>query len=594
MTRAAGVAATLLLAAGVARPALADEFVLSDAAGAPEFFYLTIEPGRILVRIEASNPFASATLDLPDGGSARTRLRVVADGRAVPLAPLAEGYEIRGRRPAEIVAAPDTSPAARRVYAATFAGRLPDGTRRVTIDDAPGDAPVASGSGRPDHGIGFVAYHRDVPVTGVLYWPSHIAFDLRADDPWYTQVTPGAFSRRARSPVEVFLYVMPYQVRLEALVRLRDALALDCPDEIAACLARRFRDHAPLVIDGTAETARTVTVRRLRRTADELKILADDAPASPDADFLGVVAEYRAGPVPDTVEGRWPLPSIGPDPLPLVMIDPAGRYPVQLGREGDQIRWTNTLVAELWPTAAVTDDGGHDSRRRPLVAVIAAAAGALMFFGLYRLIGGTRFGRPGAAAVSAALAAGAAVAAFAPFAPFVPRETSAVPFQPVLANVYRSFAIEDDEDAYRSLSQSLDGPVLRSAFVESRRTVARATRNGNNLSFSDLEILDARALPRLPWTAARRWQMRWEVAGAVTHWGHVHLRRVRYGGVVTLAPRPARAAEKTGGETGGRYWKITALSATVQDFEDETNLRFPGARPEAAGAPRQGRDQGQD
>ena len=82
--------------------------------------------------------------------------------------------------------------------------------------------PPLDEEGRPLVTIGFIAYHKAVPIIDFRYLgaPARLALDW--DDPWYSKFDNPNLKRHHKSALMSFLYVEPYEVRHEILTRVRD------------------------------------------------------------------------------------------------------------------------------------------------------------------------------------------------------------------------------------------------------------------------------------------------------------------------------------------------------------------------------------
>ena len=88
--------------------------------------------------------------------------------------------------------------------------RLPEALTLV----APSATGVAS--------IGFVLYHRGVAVNDFRFLASGYTVELDWDDPWYSSFDTRALRRQYFSPMTGFLYIEPFEVRKEIIVRPKD------------------------------------------------------------------------------------------------------------------------------------------------------------------------------------------------------------------------------------------------------------------------------------------------------------------------------------------------------------------------------------
>ena len=145
------------------------------------------------------------------------------------------------------------------------------------------------------------------------------------------------------------------------------------------------------------------------------------------------------------------------------------------------------------------------------------------------------------------------------------REASEI-FTSLQRNVYRAFDYKTESDIYDVLAQSVDGDLLDQIYNEVYQSLILRDQGGAVARVKSVDILDAHVqsagvLPDL--AAAFRVRSRWQVRGAVYHWGHVHSRTNEYKALYTVAER-------------GSNWKITG----VEDVEQQRIVR-PGDDPSA-------------
>ncbi|MCH8308844.1 MAG: hypothetical protein IH930_11995, partial [Proteobacteria bacterium] len=70
--------------------------------------------------------------------------------------------------------------------------------------------------------VGFIAYHKAVPIIDFRYLGAPAVVTLDWDDPWYTKFANPNLKRHHKSALMSFLYVEPYEVRHEILTRVKD------------------------------------------------------------------------------------------------------------------------------------------------------------------------------------------------------------------------------------------------------------------------------------------------------------------------------------------------------------------------------------
>jgi len=85
--------------------------------------------------------------------------------------------------------------------------------------------PPLDEEGRPTVSIGFIAYHKSVPVIDFRYLSGPARLNLDWADPWYSKFDNPNLKRHHKNALMSFLYVEPYEVRHEMLVRVKDMAA---------------------------------------------------------------------------------------------------------------------------------------------------------------------------------------------------------------------------------------------------------------------------------------------------------------------------------------------------------------------------------
>jgi hypothetical protein len=85
--------------------------------------------------------------------------------------------------------------------------------------------PPLEKNGLPSVSIGFIAYHKEAPIIDFKCLSSASKVNLGWEDPWYTAFEDRALKRWQTSGVQSFIYIEPFEVRHEILVRVRDLAA---------------------------------------------------------------------------------------------------------------------------------------------------------------------------------------------------------------------------------------------------------------------------------------------------------------------------------------------------------------------------------
>ena len=145
---------------------------------------------------------------------------------------------------------------------------------------------VLTFSGPPAAGIGFVVYHEGVAVNDFRYLGRGAVLDLDWDDPWFTRFRTRALLRQYSEPMSGFIYIEPYEVRKEIVLRPLDlqswvdlglagrtTIPVEMQPEIKRRAAEFLRSHHPVEIDGRAVEGDLARVHFLERTLKTSRVI---------------------------------------------------------------------------------------------------------------------------------------------------------------------------------------------------------------------------------------------------------------------------------------------------------------------------------
>lgn len=142
----------------------------------------------------------------------------------------------------------------------------------------------------------------------------------------------------------------------------------------------------------------------------------------------------------------------------------------------------------------------------------------------------------------------------------------------LIANTYRAFDYTDEESIYDSLDRTATGDLLSDLYLEVRGGLVLQEQGGAVATVEGVEFVEletdispsgASAKAQLPAVPAPgfRARCRWNVAGSVEHWGHVHRRVNQYAADFDVAPIAGQ-------------WKLTRMALTdEQRLENRRTLR---------------------
>lgn len=155
-------------------------------------------------------------------------------------------------------------------------------------------------TGAPGASIGFVLYHRGLPVTDFRYLGLEATVDLDWGDPWYSRFRNRNLRRQYDAPMNAFLYVEPYEVRAEVILRpadvgqwldigLEDVISVEDQFELKQRVAAFVGDHLNLSVDGVRVEPELDRVNFLRRTLRTSTVIDPPEPLDAISATLGVI-----------------------------------------------------------------------------------------------------------------------------------------------------------------------------------------------------------------------------------------------------------------------------------------------------------------
>jgi hypothetical protein len=215
--------------------------------------------------------------------------------------------------------------------------------------------PPLNADGQAEVTIGFIAYHRSVPIVDFRYLGQSEKLDLNWQDPWYTSFENKNLTRHHKYPLMLFLYVEPRLVRLESLMRVGDMADMtgfaQREDEPNADMHERLRRQveefavreSTLDIDGETHHPDAVVINYFTVGLLGLKQVEDPASVDNASLLVGVSRRYYIDALPQKVTSTWDYFNPQIDRIPYIEADPAGPLPGFVEREDPVFAWENVL-----------------------------------------------------------------------------------------------------------------------------------------------------------------------------------------------------------------------------------------------------------
>ncbi len=420
--------------------------------------------------------------------------------------------------------------------------------------------PAASPTDRVNANIGFVVYHMGLPTTDFRYLGAEETLDLDWEDPWYSKFRNRNLKRRFDAPISAFLYVEPFEVRKEIIVRPRDlqkwvdlglagkdTIRVGEQEEIKRRVAEFLAERSPVDIDGRRPVPELDRIHFVRRSLRRTGVIDPPEDLPIVSATLGVIYVYPVDSLPTRVEMSWSLFDDRIRVVPSVATDEAGGLPYSLTPDDSILVWQNFLTNPTVP--ALVDVQTPRASRVPLPVLSAVS---IVLFS----VAGARFLRRRSRAVMGWSAAILAVLAAVmwPFARVgvpvgtrarVSEESAAKVVGALLTNVYRAFDFREENAIYDTLARSASGDLLTKVYLETRRSLELQSQGGARVKVKNVSIMRVEheeLANRSSFTAT----CTWNVTGTIGHWGHIHKRTNQYDAVITIEPVDG-------------VWKITVL-----------------------------------
>jgi hypothetical protein len=441
--------------------------------------------------------------------------------------------------------------------------------------------------GIPRVTIGFIAYHKSVPIIDFRYLgaPARLALDW--DDPWYTKFDNPNLKRHHKDALMSFLYVEPFEVRHEILVRVKEMshwmdlglrgdtyIETDELPELKQRIGEYLMSRNPLSVDGEALKPILDRTSFVTVGLNGIQLLEQPERLEISSAIVGVIITYLTDALPQQVTVDWELFTDQIQRVPATAVDPAGPLATYVEPEDNVHTWTNFLKNYQPPTVARVEV------RDTLGTLAVPMLSALSLMLLIPLLVWWRIARrKGRSALPPLLVMPALllvswvtlpylrveVARPMLLAPDLDAEQADVLLEALVGNIYRAFDFREEEDVYDKLSVTVSGDLLADIYLQNRKSFAVQRAGGAQAKVKQVDVQSASAVRLDGGDPGYRLRGRWTATGTVGHWGHVHTRTNQY------------EAELTVVEEDG-HWKIVAL-----DLLDEQRLDPASGRP--AGSP---------
>jgi hypothetical protein len=427
--------------------------------------------------------------------------------------------------------------------------------------------PSLDENGIPKASIGFICYHMGVPVVDFRQLTNENILNLDWQDPWYSKFSKKQLKRTLQSGVRTYLYIEPYEVRHEILVRVKDMMAWmefdlkgdefieeDEFNPVREQVAQFFMEREKVLIDG--QQLKPILDKTAYVESSMLRSRFIEIPERVPLNtaMIGVVITYLTEGIPQEVETTWDLFSERVQKVTARMTDPAGPFPYDLEPGDNVLKWTNYLKKYTIPTVdRIVVDDAHRGMLLPvgsLICIILLLPVLLVTLGRYK--------RSQSIFLQIGIIAVLVIAMVALFpvwripigssakASQVSEEEGKAIIHSLLKNVYRAFDFREEEDVYDKLAISVSGDLLTEIYLQNRKSMIVEQAGGAQAKVQEVDVQEVKVEDSKKQDGALDVRTKWSAVGTVGHWGHIHTRQNLYDAILTLA-----VAEGS--------WKITGI-----------------------------------
>jgi len=398
--------------------------------------------------------------------------------------------------------------------------------------------------------IGFITYHKKIPVNDLRYLGQEAILNLNWDDPWYSKFDNRNLRRHHQSSLMSFLYVDPYEVRHEVLVRLKDLenwlnlgyklddyIEVEELDTLKSKIANFLVDRNIVTIDGNVHQPIIDKIHFVKWSLAGIQIQEIKERMDYSSAVIGVIFAYPHDSIAQKITIDWDMFSDKISEVPNVATDPAGPMPYTLKTDDNVITWINYLKKYKLPTIS-------DVRVSKLTLNIILYSGIfLAVLGLLLLFFKGLIKRKFNYSAAILLLLGCIIALGGMFyeyrltVPFVNKTTFTKPeaselVTQLLKNTYRAFDFREESDIYDKLAISYSGDLLSEVYLQTRQSMVLENQGGIQVKVKQVDVTGIEEVPAKDHGLAFRCS--WLVKGDVGHWGHIHQRTNQYDAILYL------------------------------------------------------------
>jgi len=356
--------------------------------------------------------------------------------------------------------------------------------------------------------IGFITYHNGLHINDFRYLSTEEKIYLSWVDPWHSKFENKYLARKYNQPLSAYLYIEPFEVRKEIIIRpldvqkywidlgLANEKTLNSSDKTD--IKKKITDFLitknPVMIDGKSITPKVDRVNFIRRTLSKSEVIDDAVDIPISSATLGIIFIYPINGLPNKVVMDWELFNKDISAVFSQAADEAGSLPYLLSAEDSKLVWNNYLTKPTIPSLATLKNPDE----------VLKASNTFWF--IKKLF--TKSGN-------------------------INDNEAHLVLLGLLKNIYHAFDYRDESDIYDVLAKSTTGDLLTNIYLETQRSLSLKQQGGAKVRVKKVDIIKE-DITNLDEDIGFKARSTWHVTGSVGHWGHIHQRKNEYQAIITV------------------------------------------------------------
>ena len=399
--------------------------------------------------------------------------------------------------------------------------------------------------------IGFVLYHKKIPVNDLRYLGTTETLNLDWNDPWYTKFENRNIKRHHSNSFMSFLYIDPYEVRHEVLVRIKDleewldfdykigdVIPVEDQAKLKNRIAQFLAQHNIVKVDGDLLQPIIDKIHFVEVKLSGIQIQQIPEPLNYSSAIIGVIFAYPNDGIPKEVTVDWDLFSDRIREVPNSATDPAGPMPYLLKPDDNIVTWVNYLKKYKLPTISEATVTSASVKVSYITLILLFPIVFILIKRRKSILSKSKKWKMGIIfSIFISLL-------FIPFTynlelPFLQKESFSKPeaallIDQILKNTYRAFDFRDESDVYDKLEVSIEGELLSDIYIQTKKSMVLENQGGIQVKVDNVKIIDV--IEKESSSDGIAYQCVWQVEGTVGHWGHIHRRTNRYDAILDIKP----------------------------------------------------------